>query len=270
MSAGEFFGRTAWVRRSGGLILTLSVYPSGRIQPRHCHVNTTLFLLLAGDHRDHSGHHHFDQPLLSLVYHPTTYVHASEYGSRGMSGLNIEYETDWLERNELSERDLGECRLLDSAQAGLAGLRLLVNAIRPGDRDEADLEGQALELLEPLMSRPARSDSGPAPWWLRTAEAFLREHFRESISLRHVAREAGVHPVYLARVFRQQHGCPVSKYLQMLRLVEAGRLVMQGATLAQAAQGAGFADQPHFSRCFGYTFGLPPKSLWPTRTLLQS
>jgi AraC family transcriptional regulator len=79
-----------------------------------------------------------------------------------------------------------------------------------------------------------------------------------------------VHPVYLARVFRRRHGCSVSEYLRALRLEEAGRLVLQGAPLAQAAYAAGFADQAHFTRCFAAAFGFTPTGLWPARASLQN
>jgi AraC-like DNA-binding protein len=270
LGPGEYFGSPVWERRSGGLLLTLSVYRTGRIQPWHCHANPTFFLLLAGDHRDHSRQGGFDQPAFSLVYHPTTSAHAGEQGERGMRGLNIEYEPYWLERHGLSERDLGGYRPLDSALTCLASLRFLATAFQPGERAETELETQALEFLEPLVARPARSAAGSAPRCLGTAEDFLRARFRESVSLRDVARESGVHPVYLARVFRQRFGCSVSQYLRAVRLVEAGQLVLQGASLAQAAYAAGFADQAHFSRCFSQAFGFTPKGLWPARDSLRS
>ena len=50
-----------------------------------------------------------------------------------------------------------------------------------------------------------------------------------------------------------------------LRLVEAGRLVLQGESLATAAHAAGFSDQAHFSRRFSREFGFSPKGLWPVR-----
>jgi AraC family transcriptional regulator len=187
-----------------------------------------------------------------------------------MRGLNIEFEAEWLALNELREHDLGDYSLLDSAQAALAALRLLVHAVQPGVQHDADLETQALELPESLMSRPRHSAYRGQPLWLRSAEAFLRARFRESVSLKDAAREVGVHPVHLARVFRRRHGCPVSKYLRNLRLVEASRLVMDGASLAQASLAAGFADQPHFSRSFAAAVGLSPKKLWPARACLQS
>jgi len=50
-----------------------------------------LFLLLAGDHRDHPRQGTFDQSTLSFVYHPIPHPHGGEHGSRSMRGLNIEY-----------------------------------------------------------------------------------------------------------------------------------------------------------------------------------
>jgi AraC family transcriptional regulator len=269
LGPGQFFGSTVWERRSGGLLLTLSAYPRGGTQPWHCHTNPTLFLLLAGQHRDHTRHEGFDQPAFSLVYHPITGQHAGELGPRGMRGLNIEYEPDWLARHALREADLGAYRPLASLQDRLASLRLLATAFGAGPQAEADLQTQALELLEPLVVRPGAPAVGPAPRCLHRAEEFLRGQFRGPVSLRDAAREAGVHPVYLARVFRRHTGRSVSAYLRALRLAEAGRLVLEGAPLIEAAYTAGFADQAHFSRSFSRELGHSPKCLLPARASLS-
>jgi AraC family transcriptional regulator len=270
LNPGEYLGGTLWERRCGGLLLTLSAYRSGRTQPWHCHANPTFFVLLAGDHRDHTRDAGYDQPAFSLVYHPTTKPHAAELGPRGMRGLNVEYEPAWLEAHGLRESDLGGYRPLASARARLMALRLVATAFRGGRGAEADLQTQALELLEPLVSRPGRPAPAPAPRWLRRAEDFLHAHFREPVTLRDAAREAGVHPVYLARVFRARHGAPVSAYLRTLRLAEAGRLVLGGSALVDAAYASGFADQAHFSRSCSRELGLSPKHLLPARDSLRS
>jgi AraC family transcriptional regulator len=262
---GEFFGDTVWQRKSAGLFLTLSAYGAGRTQPWHCHANPTFFLLLDGDHRDHSRQSAFLQPAFSLVFHPASFPHSGEQGPRGMRGLNVEYGPEWLARHGLRAADLGGFGVLDSPGDRLAALRFLAAASRPTGSAEEDLETRALELLEPLVAAAGAPDSGPAPHWLASAEEFLRSRFRESIGLRHAAREAGVHPVHLARVFRRRHACSVSEYLRALRLGEAGRLVLQGASLAEAAVAAGFADQAHFTRRFSAAFGFTPKGLWPAR-----
>jgi len=265
LGPGEYFGKTVWERRANGLRLTLSVYEPERTMPWHCHANATFIVLLAGEYRDQSSYGGFNQPAFSLVYHPSTYPHAGELGPQGMRGLNIEYEPHWLERHGLREADLGSYRPLDSAQARMAALRLLATAFQSGRPAEADLETQGLELLAPLVNGPAWPHGDPVPPWLDRVEEFLQERFREAVSLRDVAQEAGVHPVYLARIFRRRHGCSVSEYLRALRLAEAGRLVLEGACLAQAACAAGFSDQPHFSRAFAKELGLTPKALRPIR-----
>lgn len=269
LAAGRYFGAKVWERRCEGLLLTLSVYEGKRVQPWHCHANPTFFMLLWGDHRDHSRHGRFDQPALSLVYHPTTYGHSGELGPRGMRGLNIEYEPSWLERHGLRETDLGDYRPFDSARSRLAALRILAIAFQAGEQAESDLETQALELLAPLASLPAGLDGNHSnPRWLQRADEFLHARFHEPVSLRDAAGEVGVHPVYFARMFRRQHRCSVGEYLRALRVVEAGRLVLEGASLAQAAFAAGFADQPHFSRCFLRELGCTPKTLRPVRRVL--
>ncbi len=226
LNAGEYLGYTLWERVLQGLRLTLSAYQPGSNQPWHRHAHPTFFILLAGDHRDHTKHGTHSQAVHTLVYHPSTTDHASELGPGLTRGLNIEYELEWLSRHQLVESDLRDYRTFQSAQARLASLRFLATAFHPGQPVEADLETQALEFLAPLVKYNAIEPNTPR--WFRKADDFLHASFREPISLRDAAHEAGVHPVYLARVFRRVHGCSVSEYLRTLRLTAAARLVMQG------------------------------------------
>ena len=267
---GEFFGRQNWERRVNGLLLTVSAYRPGPVEPWHEHANPTFFILLDGSHRDHArtAHGQYDQPHFSLVFHPSGHPHAAEYGPQGMRGLNIEYEPPWLERNQLDRGDLAEPLALDRAWIRPAILRLLVTAFQSDPRAEADLETQVTEFLAAVPDPSRHGDSGRAPAWLRSAEEFLRARSRETVGLRDVALDVNLHPVYVARAFRKHLGCPVSEYLRGLRLADAGGLVLQGATLAEAAHTSGFADQAHFSRSFSATVGLPPRSLWPARAAL--
>lgn len=63
----------------------------------------------------------------------------------------------------------------------------------------------------------------------------------------------------LSREFRALLGTSPYRYLQHRRVDRAKRLLREGATLADAAHGAGFADQSHFGRTFRKTVGLTPK-----------
>ncbi len=63
----------------------------------------------------------------------------------------------------------------------------------------------------------------------------------------------------LSRDFRALLGTSPYRYLQYRRVDLAKRLLREGAKLADAAHGAGFADQSHFGRTFRKTVGLTPK-----------
>lgn len=64
----------------------------------------------------------------------------------------------------------------------------------------------------------------------------------------------------LSRDFRALLGTSPYRYLQQRRVDLAKRLLREGATLAGAAHGAGFADQSHFGRTFRKAVGLTPKA----------
>jgi AraC family transcriptional regulator len=75
-----------------------------------------------------------------------------------------------------------------------------------------------------------------------------------------LAREADVHPVYLARVFRRHFGQSLGTFARRRRLQwSADQLSGTDRGLAEIALEAGFADQSHFTRQFKRAFGVSPR-----------
>ena len=98
---------------------------------------------------------------------------------------------------------------------------------------------------------------GAAPAWLQRVRERLDEE--DAVRVGAAARDAGVHPVYLARCFRRWYGCSVAGYLQRVRLRRSATLMHRGAyTLGRVAHEAGFADQAHFGHRFREATGLTP------------
>ena len=111
----------------------------------------------------------------------------------------------------------------------------------------------AARVAESDVLRPARRR------WLDRAQELLHERFLEDLGTAEVAREVGVHPVYLARVFRAQFHVPIAEYLRGLRLEWAARRLARGEeSLCEIALAAGFADQSHFTRAFKRYAGTTP------------
>jgi AraC-like DNA-binding protein len=107
--------------------------------------------------------------------------------------------------------------------------------------------------------RPRRSPPGPRDGRaLRPALDYLGDHRRANVALDELAAAAGIGKFRLVRLFREQTGLPPHALQLAHRIREARRLLEAGETIAQAAAGAGFADQSHLHRHFQRSLGLTP------------
>jgi AraC family transcriptional regulator len=87
----------------------------------------------------------------------------------------------------------------------------------------------------------------------------LARRLAERPTLHALAREVGVAPFHLARLFRAAVGLPIHRYLDRLRLRRAlDRLAAGEQDLTQLALELGYADHSHFTNAFRREFGLPP------------
>jgi AraC-like DNA-binding protein len=123
-------------------------------------------------------------------------------------------------------------------------------------------DGLVLRLAEGLLAADPAERPAPPPRRLdvpalERARAFLHGQPRvvRSAELEAIA---GLTRYELARQFRVVYGTSPYRYSLMRRLDLARDDLRRGASLAGAAVGAGFADQPHFTRVFRAAFGVTP------------
>lgn len=155
-------------------------------------------------------------------------------------------------------------QLLDGVQhfrhGGIAHLaaRMLGEMGRDSDVAGLMLEGLALEIM--AWGTERASDLRPgAPWFKRVLEA-VHDRFRERLKIDELARDAGVHPAHLTRVFRKHTGVPLGRYIRALRIQWAtAQLVDTDTSIGRIALRAGFSDQSHFSRAFKSHTGTTPR-----------
>ena len=136
-------------------------------------------------------------------------------------------------------------------------------ALREGDSASPLLvETAVLEVLaQAARPRRLRAEARP-PRWLRDVADRLHAGAAAPPSLAEMAREAGMHRVYLARAFRLHYGCAPGEYVRRLR-VERARQLLLGTdhSLPRVALEAGFADQAHMTRQVKQLLGLTPGAL---------
>ena len=97
------------------------------------------------------------------------------------------------------------------------------------------------------------------PRWLRLAIDYLQSEFLRPLNLSSLAIQLGVHPVHLARVFRNAYGCTMAEFIRAMRIQHAMKeLRNTEKSLTELAFECGFADQSHFTRCFKCVTGTTP------------
>ena len=91
----------------------------------------------------------------------------------------------------------------------------------------------------------------------------IHEHYRQKLTNEIVAAKLGYHPYYLARIFREETGTTMHRYLHDFRLTAAAEALasLPSASIESVAADCGFATAAHFTAAFKKKFGRLPSSV---------
>ncbi|HMJ93035.1 MAG TPA: AraC family transcriptional regulator, partial [Allosphingosinicella sp.] len=115
------------------------------------------------------------------------------------------------------------------------------------------------EALLTLLKEPGPpAPAGPPPIAVARVRDVLHAQPSRRPSVVALAAQAGLHPVYLTRRFRQSYQTSISGYARRLRSRLAAERLAAGDPGIQVAHDLGFADQSHMIRIFVAEFGITP------------
>ena len=259
MGAGNFFGSIQGKREQCGAIFTDLRHSIPRKLPRHSHELSFFALLLEGHYGERYGRQQAQFGPFTLMFRPAGIPHQDEIGPRGLRFFEIELRPDWHKR-------LAECSaVLDTAREDTfggpllwLGMKLFREIQSHSAPDDLTVESLLAEILSVAARTPRPEGRHAPPWLSRVLDKLKTEHSRR-LTLGELAREAGVHPVHLSRVFRRCIGKGVSDYIHRLRVRSAcEQMLAPGMSLAELSFNNGFADQSHFTRSFRKITGMTP------------
>lgn len=94
---------------------------------------------------------------------------------------------------------------------------------------------------------------------LHSAEAFMKTHLAEHLTVEQIAENCGMSGSMLKRLFQEQVGQGVMTHFNDLRMAEAMRLIRTSTlNLAEISERLGFSSQFYFSRAFRKHVGVSP------------
>jgi len=257
LRGGEFYSPVRSRLGVGDILLSELCQPCSRTVPRHEHELAYVTVVLGGDYLEGDHGHFAELRPFTAAFNPAGVAHSTVIGPAGASFFTIEFRHDALRALDLR---LPSDTTFDRGAGSMLwpGLRLYSAFKTQGDA--LGLESCILEMLGAVAQfEPPES---PAPPWFRRVKERLREEFREPLRMRDLAREAGVHPVHLARVFRRIEKQSPGEYQQRQQVRAACELLRDAEwPLALIAAECGFADQSHFTRLFRRMAGTTPGRL---------
>lgn len=227
----------------------------------HAHAEAHFVLVLEGDYvssaRGLAGEGKVSSSKAGpiLVYNPPGTLHRDRFRSESGRFVTVSMSL-------AAQRGLEEVLVLpDYAMTpGPGALQAALRLTLPEDDGALALESLCVELLTATATR-YQEVLEQAPRWLLRARDCLHEDLDSPLGLAGVASGCDVHPVHLARAFRQHFGCSPGTYRRRLRLnLAAAMLAGDAHDMSEIAIRCGYFDQAHFSRAFREAFGLPPGS----------
>lgn len=90
---------------------------------------------------------------------------------------------------------------------------------------------------------------------------YIEQNIEKEINLDHISKSIGYSKFHLNRIFAEQTGITIYKYLQNRRLtIAAEKLVKTDKPITQIAYEAGYDTQQSFSFAFKQVYLYPPKT----------
>ncbi|MDO4616083.1 MAG: response regulator [Lachnospiraceae bacterium] len=146
---------------------------------------------------------------------------------------------------------------------------LVVSWVRRADSlfrvDQRTLPGKAEELRElgeeyAEITRRHYQKQNPYSDSISEAVHYIRENFRENITLNQTAEAVHLTPTYLSFMFHKETGVTFSEYLQNCRIDHAKKLLRETKEKVRAiSEQAGYNDYRHFCKTFKKVTGVTPQ-----------
>lgn len=225
-----------------------------RLNDPHAHHAVQVTLSLDGDFEFESGAHSVSGEAVAVA--PDA-LHA--FSARGLFAhvyIEPECRHGRAAANALFSGDEPLARVTGVPLADLASQ--LAAAFKKPDRDDHELTHLGRCVVERLAGGTNAAEPDAR---VRKILAWVQERLDYPVSLADAADLAGLSKARVRHLFVEQTGLPFRTYLVWLRLMKGLETFAAGASLTDAALGAGFADSAHFSRTFRRMFGTAAAAL---------
>jgi AraC-like DNA-binding protein len=247
-----------------------------RAFPRHFHDDYTIGLVTRGANRFAYRRERLVAPAGTLCLADPGEVHTGEADASGWSYWTLHVPAAalaalraGLETGAAGPPDFPAGVIEDPlAVRHLAGFFQTFRSAGPLERESRATAALGYLIRAHGAERAPRATLAPDARVARAVREHLADRLAEPVTLADLEAATGVGRYRLLRAFRRAYGLPPHAWLVQARLARAHGLIAAGATIADAAAAAGFADQAHLTRLFKRSYGYTPGRLVRPRAIV--
>jgi len=254
----QFTGQIVDPLRREGLLLAEVDHKVAKSIPAHTHDFAYFALVLQGEMEESVRGKYVQYSPFTVAFNPLGTKHDGHVGARGVRLFTVQIGEYWLKSFREYARFEETVPEFHAGRLAWLAARLFREYREGSAASSLTIESTTWEMLA-VAAHCAEPRQKQAPPWLRHVFDRLHSQFHQPLTITQLATEAGVHPVHLARVFRQFCGCSAGEYVHRLRIQSACRqLAQHDRSLSDIAITCGFADQSHMTRIFKRIAGSTP------------
>lgn len=255
---GQFFGETEKTLFLDGLTLTDTDYTVEKVD-WHYHENPYFTFIVSGNIVEGNKKETYNCPAGTLLFHNWQEPHYNVKPEKFTRGFQIEVKADWLSGFEYDLNFLPSNLNVANPQAKLLFHKIYKESKEFDKFSALSIETLLSEVFQEISGSQELSETRP-PLWVKKVDEILHENFAENLSLKTLADELNLHPVYLSRKFPKYFHCTIGEYVRKIRVEKSLRMLSRKQfSLTEIACLCGFSDQSHFIRCFKKFIGTSPK-----------
>ena len=243
----------------GGIVLHASQFRGSARIGRHKHSDAYVCFLVGGPLRERVGDRvwsHFPQ---TTIVHPAGEEHDDDFGGPALC-VNLKISSQWIGRH-LDDAGLWpERRAFENGPMFVLGLRLL-HLYKRHELGLVPLDVEEI-VAEFFFTGQSAMKHRPKTWRISRVMERLDSDPTTPARLSECANLVGVHPVYLARMFRKSAGMSLGEYQRHARLRRAISLLAGTRDpISLVALECGYSDQSHLTHVLKRHTGFTPLAL---------
>ncbi|MEM7382108.1 MAG: AraC family transcriptional regulator [Bacteroidota bacterium] len=262
LKEGTYFGENVKADENELIKLSITSYHNKSTLEKHYHDNSYISILTSGKYLEQSGSTSSLVNVTDVLFRPASYCHQNSFLSESSTCFNIEFKKGWEEQLEL-KLNLPNKHAHYRISAFPSLYKLLLNF--KTNNLNSDL---STELIADWICSINKAKHHGRKSWVSKIEAILKHELSQFHSLKSLAERIHVHPVYMARVFKEVTGFTIGEYQLIVKLHHSVfQLSSTSQSISDISFTNGFYDDAHFIKSFKLKYGISPQKF---RTAVNS